>query len=126
MAELKDDYAKQQKIIKEFHKRDNQTKDLRSQIEWLQRQEKTAKEEVICLNDKLRQAKLDLSRKDASLRDFRDKVEMNRDDEKIHKELREEIDKLKESCKKHKLDIEIKDNQIRVLKQRLDSNNEEL
>jgi hypothetical protein len=30
MNELKDDYAKQQKIIKEFQKRDNQMKDLRS------------------------------------------------------------------------------------------------
>ena len=62
--ELKDDYAKQQKIIKEFQKRDNQMKDLRSQIEWLQKQEKTAKEEVISLNDKLRQTKTDLARKD--------------------------------------------------------------
>lgn len=64
MNELKDDYAKQQKIIKEFQKRDNQMKDLRSQIEWLQKQEKTAKEEVISLNDKLRQTKTDLARKD--------------------------------------------------------------
>lgn len=64
MNELKDDYAKQQKIIKEFQKRDNQTKDLRSQIEWLQKQEKTAKEEVISLSDKLRQTKTDLARKD--------------------------------------------------------------
>lgn len=79
MNELKDDYTRQQKLIKEFQKRDNQTKDLRSQIDWLQKQERTAKEEVISLNDKLKQAKLDVTRKDQVIKEFRDKIETIQD-----------------------------------------------
>lgn len=80
MNELKDEYAKQQKVIKEFNKKDGQSKDLRSQIEWLQKQEKSAKEEVHILNEKLKQARLDVSRKDQIIRDYRDRLELRCDD----------------------------------------------
>lgn len=54
MNELKDDYQRQQKLIKEFQKRDNQAKDLRAQIDWLQKQEKSTKDELHLLSEKLK------------------------------------------------------------------------
>jgi len=39
-------------------------RDFRGQVEWLTKQEKRLKEEVVSLNEKLKQLKSDISRKD--------------------------------------------------------------
>jgi len=61
---LKDDNSRLKSQLKEAQSKDRNTKDLRSQIEWLTKSEKRLKEEIQNQADKLRQAKTDLARKD--------------------------------------------------------------
>lgn len=92
--------------------------------EWLQKQEKQMKEEVMALHDRCKGLKAEVNRKDSQIREIKEKVDTKYIVDADLKEVSSEIGKLKEVIKRNKLDLEIKENQIRALKQRLEQANE--
>ena len=92
--------------------------------EWLQKQEKQMKEEVMALHDRCKGLKAEVNRKDSQIREIKEKVDTKYIVDADLKEVSSEIAKLKEVIKRNKLDLEIKENQIRALKQRLEQANE--
>ena len=62
--------------MKEAQKQSGMVRDFRGQVEWLTKQEKRLKEEVVSLNEKLRQCKADLNRKDQIVKDYKERMDM--------------------------------------------------
>ena len=75
MEGLKDDNVKLQKLIRENQKNTTAIKDLKLSNDTLKVQEKRVKEEIRDLNEKLRIARLDLSRKDQIIKEYKDKLD---------------------------------------------------
>lgn len=92
--------------------------------EWLQKQEKQMKEEVMALHDRCKGLKAEVNRKDSQIREIKEKVDTKYSVDADLKEVSTEIGKLKDVIKRNKLDLEIKENQIRALKQRLEQAND--
>lgn len=126
MEGLKDDNIKLQKLIRENNKNMNLVKELKSSNEYLKVSEKRMKEEILSQNEKLKQIKIDLGRKEQLIKEYKDKLDFIQDDINLSNQRITEIERLKEIIKKLKLDTEIKENQVKTLKQRLEHNDEEI
>ena len=85
-------------------------RDFRGQVEWLTKQEKRLKEEVVSLNEKLKQQKSDISRKDQIIGDYKERVLAVQNEVINVKDYKAEIDRLKDISKKQRLDLEVKEN----------------
>lgn len=85
-------------------------RDFRGQVEWLTKQEKRLKEEVVSLNEKLKQLKSDISRKDQIIGDYKERVLAVQNEVITVKDYKAEIDRLKDISKKQRLDLEVKEN----------------
>lgn len=72
---MKDDNAKLQKIIKDSKNGKEDLKDMLEKYEWLQRQEKQMREEIMSLHDRCKGLKAEVSRKDYQMREFKERVE---------------------------------------------------
>ena len=93
---------------------------MRETYEWLQRQEKQMKEEIVSLHERNKSLKLEMTRKDSQIREYRDQCHQKSKDVDVNKETAQQIEKLKDDKKRLKLELEIKDNQIRSLKQHIE------
>lgn len=85
-------------------------RDFRGQVEWLTKQEKRLKEEVVSLNEKLKQMKSDLARKDQIIGDYKDKMLAVQNEVGNVRDSKAEVDRLKDISRKQKLDLEVKEN----------------
>ena len=85
------------------------------------KQEKSLKEEIVSLAEKLKQCKTDLSRKDTMVREYKDRMDMIQGEVMTAKDLKNEVERLKDLGKKQRLDLEIKENQVRSLKSRIET-----
>ena len=59
---------------------------MRETYEWLQRQEKQMKEEIVSLHERNKQLKLEVTRKDSQIREFRDSISLKSKDVDVNKE----------------------------------------
>ena len=75
MEGLKDDNVKLQKLIRENNKNANLVKELKSTNDYMKVQEKRLKDEIQSLNDRLKQARIDLSRKEQLAKEYKDKLD---------------------------------------------------
>jgi chromosome segregation ATPase len=121
---LKDDNARLQKAIKDSKSGKEDLREMIDKYEWLQKQEKQMKEEVMALHDRCKGLKAEVNRKDSQIREIKEKVDTKYIVDADLKEVSSEIGKLKDVIKRNKLDLEIKENQIRALKQRLEQASE--
>ena len=85
-------------------------RDFRGQVEWLTKQEKRLKEEVVSLNEKLKQCKADLNRKDQIARDYKERMDIIQTEVVSAKDYKAEMERLKDIGKKQRLDLEVKEN----------------
>ncbi|CDW71439.1 UNKNOWN [Stylonychia lemnae] len=126
MEGLKDDNIKLQKLIKENNKNMKLAQELKSANDYMKVGEKRMKEEISQLNEKLKQARVDITRKEQLIKEYKDKLDLIQDEINQSNQRVNEIEKLKELNKKLKLESEIKENQVKTLKQRLEHNDEEI
>ena len=78
------------------------------------------KEEIVSLHERNKQLKLEVTRKDSQIREFRDSISLKSKDVDMNKEQNLQIEKLKEDKRRLKLELEIKENQVRSLKQHIE------
>jgi polyhydroxyalkanoate synthesis regulator phasin len=72
---LKEDNSRLHKALRETKSGKDDLREMLEKYEWLQRQEKTLKEEIHSLNEKCRQLKADVNRKDSQISVYKDKVD---------------------------------------------------
>jgi len=107
---LKEDNSKLQKAIKDSKSGKEDLREMIDKYEWLQKQEKQMKEEVMVLHDRCKGLKAEVNRKDCQIREIKEKVETKCIVDADLKEVSLEIVRLKEVIKRNKLDLEIKEN----------------
>jgi SMC interacting uncharacterized protein involved in chromosome segregation len=107
---LKDDNARLQKAIKDSKSGKEDLREMIDKYEWLQKQEKQMKEEVMALHDRCKGLKAEVNRKDSQIREIKEKVDTKYIVDADLKEVSSEIGKLKDVIKRNKLDLEIKEN----------------
>lgn len=79
-------------------------------MEWLTKSEKRLKEELLALNEKLKQVRSELSRKDQHLRDYKDRMDLIQSEVAGRGDLEGELSKLRDINRRQRVDLEVKDN----------------
>jgi len=79
-------------------------------VEWLTKSEKRLKEELLALNEKLKQVRSELSRKDQHLRDYKDGMDLIQSEVAGRGDLEGELSKLRDINRRQRVDLEVKDN----------------
>ena len=96
--------------MREAQKQDKLCRDFRGQVEWLTKSEKRLKEELLALNEKLKQVRSELSRKDQHLRDYKDRMDLIQSEVAGRGDLEGELSKLRDINRRQRVDLEGKDN----------------
>ncbi len=114
---LKDENTRLHKQLKEGKSSNSELKEMRETYEWLSRQEKQLKEELVSMHEKNKSLKQDLARKDSQISQYKDQCHQKSKDSDQCKELLKEIERLKEDKKRLKLELDICRDQLKTLKQ---------
>lgn len=75
---------------------------------------------MLSLNEKLKGARADLSRKDQHLKDYKDRMGLIQSEVTGRGEIENELTKLRDANRRQKLDLEVKENQVKSLRGRLE------
>jgi chromosome segregation ATPase len=93
---LKEDNTRLHKALRDTKSGKEDLREMLEKYDWLQRQEKTLKEEIHALNDKCRGLKADLTRKDSQISLYKERVDQKSTEAAETKGFRMECERLRE------------------------------